>query len=388
MYRVVNRRRLLKSIGVSSLLAGGSIPTAGRAISRASSGQFHQQLYDGSNSSATPFDGPTRSMGATWSTHLGTFPSVPLVAGGYVLGLTLEGRVHHLLALDRTDGSRAWTVDLETVITSGTLAADADRIYTGFIREPTASAYALTDGQSDWETTIELPSGGFRGGPLIQDGTVFLLARSDGGIHSFDTETGDPHQSYEGRFATFGVDETHLYATVNSTRLDAHGVAVFAIEDPGDERFFATVGRPGRPTISEGTLFVGTHDRQVHAFDAESGSEQWSATVDGWAYSVVVAEDIVLARTREAVFALDRETGEQQWEIEGGRSRPLVASDVFYVGREGGVDVYDLADGTRRHSYRPGDLGDVTYLSVVDAGLFVASRDGTVQLVQEQHFTM
>ncbi|WP_459191270.1 outer membrane protein assembly factor BamB family protein [Halosimplex sp. J119] len=101
-----------------------------------------------------------------------------------------------------------------------------------------------------------------------------------------------------------------------------------------------------RPTIVDGTVYVGDLRNRVRAFDAESGDEQWTRTLDA---GVVAAPadstyGLVVGTTEGHVYVLDRETGETHWRTE-----------VF-----GGVEASIGADQTRL--YVPTTAGELVAL--------------------------
>ena len=100
---------------------------------------------------------------------------------------------------------------------------------------------------------------------------------------------------------------------------------------------------PGDFAIEGGLLVVGSFDRRLHAFDAETGAEEWVFDGDGWFWArpVIAGDTIYAASTRGSVYALDADSGRSRggnWpfnvldsEI---RAAPVIAGGVLVVAAE------------------------------------------------------
>ncbi|MFC7072817.1 halocyanin domain-containing protein [Halovenus rubra] len=104
------------------------------------------------------------------------------------------------------------------------------------------------------------------------------------------------------------------------------------------------------PAVVDGTVYVGSHDNNVYALDAEDGSEQWTfETGDGVSSSPAVVDGTVYVGSGDHnVYALDAEDGSEQWAFETGdyvtRSSPAVVNGTVYVGSNDN-NVYAIGGG-------------------------------------------
>lgn len=70
------------------------------------------------------------------------------------------------------------------------------------------------------------------------------------------------------------------------------------------------------PVIADETLFVGSADGTVRAFDARNGEEQWTVSVGDSAGQPQVGEESLYVATDEATVALSVTDGEERWRID------------------------------------------------------------------------
>lgn len=80
------------------------------------------------------------------------------------------------------------------------------------------------------------------------------------------------------------------------------------------------VGNLYSPSVADGTVYYGTFDEQMHAIDAETGEEQWTAEVgDIIQSSPTVLNGSVYSGSHDGnIYAWDAETGIEEWSITGG----------------------------------------------------------------------
>jgi len=123
--------------------------------------------------------------------------------------------------------------------------------------------------------------------------------------------------------------------------------------DPGAVRWrFGTQNRVySSPTVVDGTVYVGSHDRRIYAIDAESGEQVWEFETEGLVdASPTVVDGTVYVGSRDGfLYALDAAAGEQLWrfetegEIQGSAS--LVGDRVFVASDSDGVYGIDVESG-------------------------------------------
>lgn len=387
----LSRRRLLE------LLAGGSGPLiAGRAAggttpAKRVSGGWRQHGASGANTNRTADMGPQLNQHTDWTIQIPSADTAPLVADDTVIVLDLSsGQIHGRHA---ATGTERFTVALDFPVVSGVLGADARRVYTAEVVSPRVHAFSIPEGRHVWQTALDESgelalgiSGGFRTEPRLQGGTLYLKSRSTGpqggGVVALDAATGAVDGVFPGTFSAFAVDSSRLIGARGGPSLTEHGLVSL---DTGRRHWtYETQGRPGSPTIGSGLVYVGTSENEIHAVDTD-GEAAWTAPVDGWAVSLALGEQTLLAQTEETLVAFDAATGQRRWEAEAGLTRPVVAHDVVYVGREGGFDGYALTDGELAVSYRHGRRdSQFTHLSVAGESLFATAPGGVVLAVTQR----
>jgi PGF-pre-PGF domain-containing protein len=137
------------------------------------------------------------------------------------------------------------------------------------------------------------------------------------------------------------------------------------------------------PTISNGIIYIGGGDRQLHALIATNGASLWNYTTAGGVSSTpAVSNDIVYVGSWDHnLTALDATTGALKWRYKTGsliESSPVVSNGVVYVGSDDDyVYALNAATGAQIWSYQTG--GKVQSSPAVANGvLYVGSDDGYV----------
>ncbi len=291
----------------------------------------------------------------SWVTELsGTITAAPAVAGDTVVvpaGETLYG-------FDRETGETEWTVSTArirtaTTVTGGT-AVFGDN-------DGTVRAVAADTGESRWETTV--------GGSLSATPAVVT---ADSAGHAPDVDT-----VYVGSVDTAGGDGSGLYALSART---------------GDVRWHADTG-PGPesidvdPAVRYGSVYAATRGGEVHAVDAETGSQQWAH--DAEAYNLrapAVAEGrVYVTGDAQGLTALDAETGDVLWRVLADETTtpPAVTDGVVVVGTASGRLLgIDARDGSETWSLDLGQ-GVRTAPGLGESVIAVGGADGDVLAVGE-----
>lgn len=187
-----------------------------------------------------------------------------------------------------------------------------------------------------------------------------------------------------------------LYVTVSQSATAGFVVALNA-QTGAPEWRVATATTAGRPVVSQGTLYVGSDDAMVRAFDAATGKPRWSFTrtvgvsnqqgQDG--YVTLAGGTLYVSSDGGAVYALDPATGKQRWlwnedtQANHIYSAPVVGSGLVYVasgGLTGAVYALEAATGKVRWSAtqnggfdgQPVLAGDTLYVGANDPDTFHA----------------
>jgi outer membrane protein assembly factor BamB len=397
MTRRLSRRTLIRA------LAAGSVPlTAGVGAGETAiaPGRWTQHGAGGGNTNATAERGPQYTQHTDWTVDLPSVDSAPLVADDTVFVLDLSGGTNQIHGRHAATGTERMTVSLDATVVSGVLAADSQRVYTAEVVSPVVHAFSIPAGTHAWQTALAGDdegdaaqpalgiSGGFRTAPRLHDGRLYLVSRSGGpqggGVVALDAETGGLDSAYPGAFSAFAVDSDRLVGARGSPSLSEYGLV--ALDTATGERHweYTTPGRPGRPTLGDDRVFVGTSENRIHAV-GPGGDAVWTAPLDGWAVSLTLGEQTLLAQTDESLVAFDTANGTRLWDTPSGDTRPVVANGLVYVGRETGFDAYELRSGEEEAIYRNRRIdGPLAFLSAADGSLFATAPRGLVLAVEER----
>lgn len=185
-----------------------------------------------------------------------------------------------------------------------------------------------------------------------------------------------------------GSGDGHLYAIDAST---------------GAERWrFHTGGAVDvTPTVHDGTVYVLSRDGGVHAVDAARGTARWSfrtrgeQQVDFWDHFLsdpLVHEDLVIFGSGDStVYALDRRTGAERWRLatqHAVHAAPVFdGTHVLIAGFDGRLRAVDPRTGQERWAFKTVGAqffprGDIQRApAVVDGVAFFGSRDYNIYAV-------
>lgn len=198
----------------------------------------------------------------------------------------------------------------------------------------------------------------------VSDGRVFFIEEfgddtdGDGSIVALDAESGEKLWTYGSShgystYTDMTVDDA-VYVGYGDDAVGSGAGELYALELDGTERWRHDTGSVyERPRLADGTLYVGSDDGVVRAFDATEGDVLWRYELDAEASSgpsnpqVVTVEDAVYVAAGR-LLALDPESGDRRWEYGGDDTyiRGGVAEDgVAYVGSR--ADVVALEDGEK-----------------------------------------
>ncbi len=104
------------------------------------------------------------------------------------------------------------------------------------------------------------------------------------------------------------IDGGALYVAALDDRVRSITVA------DGRERWTMTLSGavPGNSALQGSLLVVGSFDRKLHAFDADSGAAEWVFDGDGWFWArpVIAGDTIYATSTRGSVYALNASGGD------------------------------------------------------------------------------
>lgn len=114
-----------------------------------------------------------------------------------------------------------------------------------------------------------------------------------------------------------GYDHRRTHATTEATGPTEQVAELWSTEVVADLT---------QPVVADGTLFVGTDDGVVHAFDGTSGDRRWQQAVGDVAGTPRVVDGAVYVPTGDSVVALDPTEGTEQWRQPSPDRRDLVVA--------------------------------------------------------------
>lgn len=148
------------------------------------------------------------------------------------------------------------------------------------------------------------------------------------------------------------------------------------------------------PAVVGDTVYVGSHDGNVYAVNAETGAKRWQfatggivwsspAVVDGTVYvgsnGRTVGDDSDQEYGEGSIYAIDAETGTERWKFptDGSvQSSPAVLNGTVFVGSDdGNVYALDADTGNLRWKFNTTDKAVSSSPAVVDGTVYVASHD-------------
>lgn len=279
-----------------------------------------------------------------WTREVGDWiRSRPLVVGRRVFVATLDGRITAL----NESGGELWKRQLaEHPIfsdlvgdTRGLLVASSDLYLHSLDPESGAVQWrhsllesAEVDGRRVLADTV---AGGadYQSSPTVANGTVFI-GGPDHFVRAFDAASGRERW----RFETSGQ--------VSASPIVAEG-RVFFGQQGGDKNFYTVDAATGqlvwRRTLgwawvgagfSEGNLFIGTVEGEIHCVRAHDGHVLWTHATNGGVYPhpATDADNVYTGSWDGQVLALDKRTGRVRWAFYLGGS-PDSAAPVLHDGK-------------------------------------------------------
>ncbi|MGD8573509.1 MAG: outer membrane protein assembly factor BamB [Gammaproteobacteria bacterium] len=255
-----------------------------------------------------------------WSVQLGgEVLAAPALSGQTVVVRTVDG---HLTALSLADGRQIWSVEqsVPSLSLRGTAAPiiQAGVVYDGFDNGKLA-AYALSDGELQWETPVASPGGRTEierlvdvdGTPVLRDNDIYVTA-VHGRVAAVAAESGQviwaENMSSD---AGLGVDSQAVYVTDDNSlvhALDRNGGATLWSQEKLRARDLTA------PTPFGPTVVVGDLEGYLHFLDRRNGRMMARVQIDNSAIVTppVVAGDMLVAMTESGDIAAYRIKGDNK----------------------------------------------------------------------------
>lgn len=312
----------------------------------------------------------------TWSTRIGSaIPSSPLVAGGEVYVVSIDGRV---VLLDAMTGEKRGRKALR----SDVLATPALRDVRLFIattgrKRRFWTAMDLREGKILWRV-----EGGGVSSPLVAGGQV-IVGSDRGEVVALDERTGEEIW----RFKTEGPVRSAPAFSAGDVYVGCDGDRVYRLNgETGVLLWERDVNGSvyGAVAVSEEGVYVVTTSGWLYRLDRDTGEIQWSLSKGPVGFYVGPALDdqmLYAGGTNRTLYALDRATGEQQWTFVAAgviRSAPVVTERTVYFGCGGRV-LYALnkKSGALVWTYEA-EAPMESSPAVTHQGVYIGAMDGTV----------
>lgn len=307
MMGLSTRRQLLRvlSAGSAAALAGcGTFTGSGDAPPTTETASSDQQT-------PAPPDGPP-----TWPTFQYDAQNSGTVGTGLDVSNSATERWTYRFEFDADETS------------DGAFSSPVVGTELAYVGAPDGTLYALdrADGTLAWS----FDAGGIvPSTPVLSDGTLYVASGTTGEtVFALDVATGDV------RWSTGEAGPVEVPLTVADGIVyvgDADGTFHALDADAGDVRWQIDEGITGAPAVGSGTVFVATGQSELLALEAESGAVEWTATPsDSGAVSLsapTLASDVAYVGGGNVLSAYGTSDGEQLWEYDTG---------VLFDSRNGG----------------------------------------------------
>ena len=139
-------------------------------------------------------------------------------------------------------------------------------------------------------------------------------------------------------WAMYGYGPSHTHYNPGESKIGVDNVATLLT------KWSATTAGDveSSPAVVDGVVYVGSHDGDLHALDAQTGDPVWTTTIGGLVSSspAVVNGVVFVGSDRSKLHALDSSNGAPLWSADtssGVESSPTVANGVVYVGSDDGT---------------------------------------------------
>ncbi len=320
----------------------------------------------------------------------------PVIDNGRVYITASMGDVY---CINATTMAVEWHTPLDDGGGYSTAAVSGDRLYVGSYG---GSLYALSlDGHVLWHKNLENDGQywGLASSPLIYDGQVYVISRSDGTLHVFNpggTEiwnvtTGHAIDDPVGYYASPSADNGRVFfQAYNGTDHALFCVDVTTRtkvwECPVDGPIMSMA-----TTISDGTAYITTRTT-LSAIACSDGTLQWSVPFGGNALCTpAVKGDSLYAGSSTALYCLSTVDGSEKWSFPANgevKSSPVVTNSTVYFATnvaEGTVYAADAATGTEmwHHTLRPPEGKFYNIMSspaIARGNLYIGGDDGKLHI--------
>ncbi len=334
--------------------------------------------------SATPTD--ITKLKPVWRHRLATEVSASPVVSGNLLYIAAENG--NLYAFDLTTHKQVWLYRAEAGIGSTPAVADG-KLYI-LSRDGYMAALDALTGKALWrfktggEARFGVPGGYgmpkaegitpdpwdfWLSSPLVQGGRVYF-GSSDHHVYALDAATGKAVWRFE------ADDSIHTAPALSNGRLfiATWGTKVYALDAKTGAKLWdfqggkdaetgILQGFSAAPTVDGDTVYIGSRDGYMRAFNAADGKLQWSYDAEkSWVLGTAAADaDTLYFPTSDTTvfIALDKKTGREKYRTDTKvwtYTSPVIVGDYAFAGTmTGDLYAFDKRTGKILWHYQTDD---------------------------------
>lgn len=260
----------------------------------------------------------------------------PLVIDGIVFA---EGSGGFLYALDAESGDMKWRVRTD-LNTNATRPAVVDGIL--YVADGRLLAFDIETGSLVWEQSTDLNA---NFGVGVFNKSVYVTDRPNETLYAFNKNSGEKRWSKGLNTSIPAIDNGTLFVTSHADQDSQDEPQLFAIAN-ADGRIEWQTNADGffdhTPALAGDTVYVGSSEGTLHAYDAIDGTELWTHSTISSALirssPVVVDKHVYFSDIDGTVYCLDS-TGKRQWSYKISDSQvhqPIILDGTVFVGDRSG----------------------------------------------------
>jgi len=273
-----------------------------------------------------------------FSTQAG-FATTPLVMGGNLYLGDMDGVFHAIGG----DGKELWKFDTEAPI-HASANTDGKYIYVG---NDGAKIMCLDPAGNKPPVWSADAGDRVNSAPAVGNGMTFVSG-CDAHLHGISLKDGSEKFAFDLGALTGGSPALlpdRLITGTDGGRVVCVSIdgtkQLWAYEDAEDPSMFYA-----SPAVAEGVAVIGCRDRQIYAFDVNTGKILWKLKTRGDVDSspVISGGRVYVGSKDKKLYVLDLKSGRSLWEFTASRSitaTPAIARGVLIIGDSGG-NVYCL----------------------------------------------
>ena len=233
-----------------------------------------------------------------------------------------------------------------------------------------------TDASGSFSNTITIPNSALPGNHTLSATGVTSGAMVQ---RTFLVQTSWPEFGYSTWHSHYNPHENVINATNVSSLVVASGWPVKAGNVINSS-----------PAVNNGSIYVGSCDKKLYAFNATTGAQQWATATGGCITFSSPAEAngiVYIGSFDQKLYAIDFKTGNILWTGQTGNnisSSPVIANNIVYVGSlDGNLYAFNATSGASLWSVATSGL-IVASPALVNGIVYISSEDGKLYAISVQ----